>query len=64
MDPNIVVIRLGADMAGDIHGSVPLGSVQDGDVFAVNFKRANFDHKRDAVQYAVLNRDTSQQFYQ
>ena len=59
MDPNIVIIRLGGGLEGDILGSGPLGSVQDGDVFAVNYKRGNYEHKRDAVQYTTLSRDTS-----
>ena len=63
MDPSIIIIRLGAELIGEIEGSGPLGSVSDGDTFAVNFKRANFDHKRDAMNYSELNRDTAEQFY-
>ena len=63
MDPNIVIIRLGADLDGNMQGSGPLGSVHDGDVFSVNFKRANFEHKRDAIQFSGLNRGNTDQFY-
>ena len=62
MDPNIIVIRLGADLIGDVEGSGPLASVKSGDVFAVSFKRANFGHKRDALSHFTLNRDTSEVF--
>ena len=62
MDPNIIVLRLGADVVGDVEGSGPLTSVTSGDVFAVSFKRANFSHKRDALSHSTLNRDTSETF--
>ena len=64
MDPNIIIIRLGAELIGEIDGSGPLSSVTNGDTFAVNFKRADFDHKRDAMNHSELNRDTAEQFYQ
>lgn len=63
MDANIIILRLGGDLIGEVEGSGPLSSVSDGDAFIVNYKRASFENKRDATSFSSLNRDTSETFH-
>ena len=57
MDPNLVFLRLGGKLTGQINGSGPLGSVSDGDVFAISYTRQDFASKREASRHATLDRD-------
>ena len=57
MDPNLVFLRLGGSLTGQINGSGNLGSVSDGDVFAISYTRQDFASKREASRHATLDRD-------
>ena len=65
MDPNLIIIRLGDSLEKQklLEKSAPISSVKDQDMFAVSFRRANFEKKRDAQAFSKLNRDTKQEFF-
>ena len=63
MDPNLVFLRLGGFLNGQIEGSGPLGSVNDGDVYAINYIRKDFDSKRDASRHTTLDKENLESYH-
>jgi len=50
MDPNLIIIRLGAHMDKTklLEKNTPISSVRNADIFSVSFRRGTFAKKRDA----------------
>ena len=63
MDPNLVFLRLGGFLNGQIEGSGPLGSVNDGDVYAINYIRKDFYSKRDASRHTTLVKENLESYH-